>query len=224
MERMRLAPAIALLAIGITLPVCAQHGGGHGGFGAASRGGFSGRSSAPARAASAPRFSGNARPGPAPAARMRYSGGATGRGYDRDSRGRRRPYRPGFGYGVSPWIGPAYGSYGWAAPDYSGAPDDGGSDSASAYPDYTSQGYAAQGYNGPPAEQKPAPETMDAVTLVFKDGRPAEQIHNYILTRTTLSILDQHHRVIPVAELDLAATQKANHDSGVEFKLPDASR
>jgi hypothetical protein len=60
----------------------------------------------------------------------------------------------------------------------------------------------------------------DAVTLVFKDGRPPETIHNYALTRTTLYVTDGRHRQIPVADLDLAATEKANREAGVMFQLP----
>jgi hypothetical protein len=58
------------------------------------------------------------------------------------------------------------------------------------------------------------------VTLVFKDGRPEQQIHNYILSRTTLSVLDGQRQVIQVRELDLAATVKVNREAGVDFKLP----
>jgi hypothetical protein len=60
----------------------------------------------------------------------------------------------------------------------------------------------------------------DAVTLVFKDGRPAEHIHNYAMTRTTLYVQDQHHREIAIADLDLAATVKANREAGVSFAVP----
>jgi hypothetical protein len=79
----------------------------------------------------------------------------------------------------------------------------------------------------PNYSQSPAPApalvNQEAVTLVFKDHRPNEQIHNYMLSGTTLSILDHQHRDIPVTELDLAATEKANRDAGVDFHLP-ASR
>ena len=61
----------------------------------------------------------------------------------------------------------------------------------------------------------PPPETP--VTLVFKDGRPPEQIRNYLLTATTLSVLDQHRRDIPVDQIDLAATARANRETGVDF-------
>jgi len=66
--------------------------------------------------------------------------------------------------------------------------------------------------------------TASAVTLVFKDGRPAEQIHSYILTRTTLYVRDQHHRDIPIDQLDLAATQRLNHDAAVDFQTPPGLR
>jgi hypothetical protein len=68
----------------------------------------------------------------------------------------------------------------------------------------------------------PAPASQDAVTLVFADGRPDEQIHNYMLTRTTLFVLDQRRQDIPIDQLDLAATAKVNRDAGVDFHLPVA--
>ena len=76
--------------------------------------------------------------------------------------------------------------------------------------------------NEPPANPARArgPEPEDAVTLIFKDGRPPLQIHNYMLSRTTLYVRDQHKQDIPVADLDLVATEKVNRDAGVDFKLP----
>jgi hypothetical protein len=70
----------------------------------------------------------------------------------------------------------------------------------------------------------PEPAAESAVTLVFKDGRPAEQIHNYMLTRTTLYVQDAQRREIAVADLDLTATEKVNRDSGVEFQLPTGAK
>ncbi len=60
----------------------------------------------------------------------------------------------------------------------------------------------------------------DAVTLVFKDGRPPEQIHNYAMTRSTLYVTGRHTREIPLDQLDLPATERANHEAGVTFQLP----
>jgi hypothetical protein len=71
-------------------------------------------------------------------------------------------------------------------------------------------------------QSPPAPETP--VTIVFKDGRPPEQIHNYLLTPITLTVLDQHRHEISVDQIDLNATARLNLQAGVEFSLPSRSR
>jgi len=153
---------------------------------------------------------------------------------DHDRRGRYRSfYQPGIAYGAGYWPG-------WIGPDYLGYPDDSGYDDSAANPNYAGDGAgngAGDGYDSPPDEQaparayqpsrelshpSPAPESEDAVTLVFKDGRPSEQIHNYLLSRNTLSVLDNRRRDIPVEQLDVAATEKVNRDAGVDFHLPGA--
>jgi hypothetical protein len=135
-------------------------------------------------------------------------------------------------------------------PGYLGYPygygygDTGDDDSADST---VAQNYPADGYDGqaPPPDQvatgrapyqpsygvtQSAPgrgsasATEDAVTILFKDGRPSEQIHNYLLSRTTLSVLDEHYRVIPIDQVDLAATEKVNRAAGVDFHLPDSSQ
>jgi hypothetical protein len=85
---------------------------------------------------------------------------------------------------------------------------------------------AAPGNSFRPAYAKPLPEPDDAsaVTLVFKDGRPTEQIRDYMLTRTTLYVQEKRLREIAVTDLDLAATEKVNHDAGVDFQLPDSRK
>ena len=70
----------------------------------------------------------------------------------------------------------------------------------------------------------PATPAEGAVTLVFKDGRPEEHIHNYAMTRTTLYVQDQHQREIPMEELDLTATEKANRAAGVSFEVPQGAQ
>ncbi len=60
----------------------------------------------------------------------------------------------------------------------------------------------------------------EVVTLIFKDGRAPEKITNYALTRTTLYVTDGRPQEIPVAALDLAATEKVNRAAGVRFQLP----
>jgi hypothetical protein len=155
-----------------------------------------------------------------------------------------RPYRWGPTYvtpGWTGWINP----YPWGYPyDWN---DDSDSQDAPPYNTQADSGNAAQGYDdqgyGPPyadqlppypslgsrssyapAGQSPAPEASEAVTLIFNDGSPSEQIHNYILTATSLYVLDSGRRTISTRRIDLAATARVNHDAGVEFHLPEVSQ
>ena len=60
-----------------------------------------------------------------------------------------------------------------------------------------------------------------ATTLIFKDGRPPVQVHNYALTASTLYALDGDSRQeIPLSQLDVPATVEANRKAGVDFALP----
>lgn len=63
-----------------------------------------------------------------------------------------------------------------------------------------------------------------ATTLILKDGKPSTQVHNYVLTSSTLYALDDGARIeIPISEIDVPATIAANRTAGVDFSLP-ASR
>lgn len=85
--------------------------------------------------------------------------------------------------------------------------------------------------SGPPLPSSPNPPALPdldpngrgAVVLIFKDGRPPEKIHNYLLTPGTLYVLDQHNRAIPLDSLDLTATARANDEDG-DFILPAKSK
>ena len=236
---MRRLAAVALLVIGFALPVCAQRGASRGGFSGHSapafRGGFS--RSAPSRFAASPGFSGRS----FIAARSLQRGTAgsymahppytasrrTGNHY-------RPPYGPRVRYGVA-----GYGYPGLLSPyplayPYDMGYDDTGYDNSANSQNPTPQGpdgpygYAESApqelppYPPPPdqAQPTPVPQRAEAVTLVFKDGRPSEQIHNYILTQTTLYVRDQHPRDIPTDQLDLIATAKVNQAAGVDFQVP----
>jgi hypothetical protein len=60
-----------------------------------------------------------------------------------------------------------------------------------------------------------------ATTLIFKDGRPPAQVHNYSLTATTLYAFDGESRQeISLSQLNLPATVEANRAAGVDFALP----
>lgn len=236
---MRRLAAVALLVIGFALPVCAQHGASRGGFSGRSapafRGGFS--RSAPSRFTASP---GSSRRSSSAARGLQR--GAAGSFIARPpytgSRRTRNPYRPSYGAGVRYGV-PVYGLSGLIGPYSVAYPYDMGYDDSAASPSSAPAGPdGPYGYDAesapqeqppprmpypPPSDQaqpSPAPESAEAVTLVFKDGRPSEQIHNYVLTRTTLYVRDQRPRDIPTDQLDLAATAKVNQAEGVDFQLP----
>jgi len=57
--------------------------------------------------------------------------------------------------------------------------------------------------------------------LVFRDKR-TEEVQNYAIVGQTFWVFsEQRTRKIPLAELDIPATKKANDDRGVEFQLPE---
>jgi hypothetical protein len=65
----------------------------------------------------------------------------------------------------------------------------------------------------------PAPATV----LVFRD-RHKQEIQNYAIVGETLwNFSPQHTEKIPLSQLDLPATTKANEDRGVDFRLPGAT-
>lgn len=237
---MKRLAAVALIVAGFAIPACAQRATAHGGFsvhgGPAVHGGF--RASAPGRVSRPSGFA----PGRSPVATRAYRRGIPGNPIARsgspDRRRHRRPYVPayrtGISYGLAPWPG-------WIGPEVLGYPDDSGNGDAQAAASDATAGDATGGYDQQPPEQDqpafrrpyepptglsrpPAADTEEAVTFLYKDGRPPEQIRNYILTRTTLYVQDQPRRTIPVDQLDLAATEKANRAAGVVFQLPNATR
>ena len=276
---MRRFTAVALLAFGITLPLCAQRGSAHGGFSGHSGGGHAGtafhggfRPSAPSRSyRPSPQSSryGGGMPGVAPHYAAPIPGGYGARqGYPAGRAYRnspyRSPYRRGYAYGTFPWAVPWVGSYGgWIDPDFGDYPGDygydpnydSGYDNSAVPPDQSyspylpydpgegfgqdrQQGYV-QGFGpGDPDQgarpqyqafpRPPRPTSVAAnqqtITLVFKDHRPNEEIHNYLLNGKTLSVWDQHPREIPIEQLDLDATEKLNRDAGVDFSLPSTAR
>jgi hypothetical protein len=67
-----------------------------------------------------------------------------------------------------------------------------------------------------------APKTVVPPTeLVFRD-KHTEEVQNYAIVGQTFWILNaEKARKIPIAQLDIPATQKANEDRGVDFQLPE---
>jgi hypothetical protein len=58
-----------------------------------------------------------------------------------------------------------------------------------------------------------------STALVFKDGHRSEVL-NYAIVGDTLFDFDSRRRKIPLGDLDLPATHKANDDRGVDFQIP----
>jgi hypothetical protein len=145
-------------------------------------------------------------------------------GRDHHRRAYISPYGTWNPYGFVPWLG-GYDPYLFGSDD-SGDPGSAQAAQGGAEPDYGEQPPDQPmpdtriPYQPSAEALRPVPASEEAVTLVFKDGRPPEQIHNYLLTRTTLYVQDQQSRSIPVDQIDIAATEKTNRDSGVDFQIP----
>jgi hypothetical protein len=73
------------------------------------------------------------------------------------------------------------------------------------------------------ARSVPAPESVDpavpATVLIFRDQRQQE-VRNYAIVGQTLWSFGPRTQKIPLADLDLAATTKANDDRGLTFRVP----
>ena len=85
----------------------------------------------------------------------------------------------------------------------------------------------AEGALSPPAIQERSSSAREAkeakpiepTVLVFRDGHQ-QQVNNYAIMGQTVYVLDDGTHKIPLANLDVPATVKANDDRGVEFKIP----
>jgi hypothetical protein len=151
--------------------------------------------------------------------------------------GRRSPY-PRNGYRSYPYSRGVYAVPGWIGGDfydygYAGDSSDQQAASAEGYAEAApvdSGGDQAYAPVPPRPEYRPdyqvnaaAPDLQEQprVTLVFKDGRPEQMVQNYAITRNTLYVLDGARRIeIPLEQLDLPSTEKANRDAGVDFEVP----
>jgi hypothetical protein len=74
----------------------------------------------------------------------------------------------------------------------------------------------------PVREAQGAP-IMPATVLVFRDQH-RQEVQNYAIVGQTLwNFAPQHTQKIPLADLDLAATAKANDENGVTFRAPNVN-
>lgn len=75
--------------------------------------------------------------------------------------------------------------------------------------------------NDPAPAPVAATPIMSPTVLVFRDHRQQE-IQNYAIVGQTLWIFaSPHTQKVPLSELDLPATQKANDDRGITFQVPN---
>jgi hypothetical protein len=239
---------VALVFLAPSLGLLAQHVGSPGAMPPAH---FASGATSPAHlngvvhAAPAPSLSGPARSF-APPSMARYPTSQAGQSQHWPS----APHRPddhrtGVGYrGHSTFVYAGYpwlGAVGLGVPWANGLPysdDQGDANAPQAAPPQADQPMVDYGQepldtqfaeNAPPAFRPPYQGQVDfapvhpqpATTLVFKDGRPPAQVHNYALTATTLYALDGESRQeIPLSLLDVPATVAANRAAGVDFALP----
>lgn len=68
-----------------------------------------------------------------------------------------------------------------------------------------------------PAAAPAPPEEHPAALLVYRDGRKGEAANYAVLGQTLYVFEGERTRKIPLAALDLAATQRLNEERGVEF-------
>lgn len=74
-------------------------------------------------------------------------------------------------------------------------------------------------YQGPSSSGAAA--TEEQLTLIFKNGRAPKTIGNYIMDTKALTDVDpQNYERIPIEEIDVAATARANRPRGVDFEVP----
>jgi hypothetical protein len=237
----------AFVLLVASIPLAAQHGGGHasaGGHGGmAAHGGFSGHAGS-GQAFGGAHAGGNlgARPSarglssrPSFSARgFSHSGGLRLRTY---GRGNCAGYgcRAGYGY---PWGYPgAYDPYWWNSgssynqdqQNQTGLANEMNAQSLDEQRmrEQGDQDQDVYARSAPPpprerSEHEELNEAAQATVLVFRDEHKQE-VHNYAIVGQTLwNFNPQHTQKIPLSDLDIPATTKENDEHGVSFHVPGA--
>ncbi|HEY1660344.1 MAG TPA: hypothetical protein VGG14_18475 [Candidatus Sulfotelmatobacter sp.] len=248
---MRCLSAIAVFLLVAALPLSAQRGGGHasggshGGF-SGHAGGFSGGHSFGgfhSGSSFAPRsFSRGFSRGPI--ASRGFSRGFNNRGFNRGGtrfhigaygfRNNCYGYNCGYGYGY-PYLGGGIDPYWWWDND-----SDNGYDPSAPYnyddgmanqmyqqgipmrpPQSDDQNSSA--HSAPQPQQQPERTELSTPTvLIFRDQH-REEVQNYAIVGETLwTFAPQKTRKISLDDIDIPATQKANDERGLDFRVPGA--
>ncbi len=77
-----------------------------------------------------------------------------------------------------------------------------------------------QSLQTPPEQPQSTEQPSLSVMLVFHDGHQMEVQGYAIVSQTLWAFTEQNSTKIPIADLDLEATQRLNADRGVRFPLP----
>lgn len=145
-----------------------------------------------------------------------------------------------------------WSNYGNPAYDQNNEPSDYYDQGSGDQPEYPSgdlgqpegESYSEPGEQPPPWPEPEAPQTVPGshfsvsglsaasaprlegpLTVIFKVKRAPEKIRNYMLTSKALTDLDAgHYEQIPLDQIDIAATERANRANGLQFHVPGASR
>jgi hypothetical protein len=72
----------------------------------------------------------------------------------------------------------------------------------------------------PPPRQAQPTEALPATVLVFRDEHKQEVVNYAIVGQTLWNFAPRHTQKIPLSDLDLPATTKANDERGVDFHVP----
>jgi hypothetical protein len=232
------------------VPLSAQHGGGHasgGGHGfSGGHGGFSGSHMGGGHAFSGGHsgsgFAGHSSASASArgfASRPSSSARGVNRGVNHSGAGvRLRTYglrNRGYGYGAygSPWLyGGFYDPYWWwdsgSRFDYDRQYETGLANEMNAQ-SLEEQRLRRQSDQDVYAKSAPLPprparatEALPATVLVFRDQHKQDVLNYAIVGQTLWNFAPEHTQKIPLSDLDLPATTKANDDRGVSFRLPGA--
>ncbi len=94
-------------------------------------------------------------------------------------------------------------------------------DEAEADRDEHSYGRRSYSRNAQPvSEDQQTTAAPSPTVLIFRDRHQREVTNYAIVGQNLLDLTPQHHEKIPLANLDLPATTKANDDRGVTFRVP----
>jgi hypothetical protein len=131
------------------------------------------------------------------------------------------PYALDYGYDDSPYTGYVGGTFdtsaGYASPpQYSPSPN---YYSPNSSPPPVSSTPEPQSYQQQKPSRRASDEFAEPTVLVFRDGH-RQEVANYAIMGSTLFVLSGPRSRIPVAELDVPATERENQSRGVDFHVP----